>query len=327
MIDTSGLGATIRTSLMVFALGIGSVATVATIAAFFGSSWWLFDFVANFRWHLMWLSLIAAVIYGLTQKGIATGVFVFAVVLNAWVLFPVFFGSQQSGTGEDGVAVVSVDLSGAHDDTEDVLRFLFDSQADLLVVDGFSKARLRPITVEGSPYQIVAGPEGDNVTGLVLIARGDFKVETLKTANDVETIYVVSVPAGDRTIDIVAAASGLANSSSKTRLLDDRLALIDETLANQTTPTAVIGNLGATRFTSRIAALMSDNGLRDATEGDGYISTWPVSGAPLIGGWIGVPLHLVLLPTELAPLSLEVGPDIGAEHLPLTVVIGPSAGG
>ena len=72
--------------------------------------------------------------------------------------------------------------------------------------------------------------------------------------------------------------------------------------------------------------MMTDTGLRDATEGEGYISTWPVSDVPLFGGWIGIPLHLILLPGELTPLSLETGPDIGAEYLPVTVVIGPSVG-
>ena len=61
-------------------------------------------------------------------------------------------------------------------------------------------------------------------------------------------------------------------------------------------------------------------------EGRGYLSTWPVSDFPLIGGWIGIPVDVVLMSRELTPLSLVTGPDIGAHHLPVTTIIGPAAG-
>ncbi len=327
MIDTGGLAVTARTSLMVAAAVVGGIATAATVGAFFGSTWWVFEFFTNFRWHLMWAALIAAVVYGLTQKGITTGVFVVAFALNAWAIHPVFTGSQLTGTGEDGVTIVAANLTGAYDNTEEVLHFLFDSGADLLVLDGFSRSRVTPITVEGSPYQIVAGPENEEATGLVIVGRGSYPVEVLNTANGTESVYVVSVPAGEGTIDIIAVAGGLANSSADTRLLDQRLAAIGDVLATRTVPTAIVGSLGATRFTSRVGSLMADNDLRDAMEGEGYVATWPVSGMPLIGGWIGIPLDVVLVQRSLTPLSMDIGPDIGAEHLPLTFVLGPAAGG
>lgn len=311
---------------MAVAVVMGGIATAATLGAFVGSTWWVFEFFANFRWHLMWVALIAAVMYGLTQKGIATGVFVAAFALNAWAIHPVFTGSQPTGTGEDGVSIVAANLTGAHDNTEEVLHFLFDSGADLLVVDGFSRSLLEPITVEGSPYQIVAGPENEAAAGLVIVGRGPYPVEAVNTDNASGSMYIVSVPSGEGTIDVIAVGGGLANSSADTRLLDQRLTAIGEALASRTVPTAIVGSLGATRFTSRVGSLMADNGLRDAMEGEGYVSTWPVSGMPVIGGWIGIPLDVVLVQRSLTPLSMDIGPDIGAEHLPLTFVLGPSAG-
>jgi len=48
-----------------------------------------------------------------------------------------------------------------------------------------------------------------------------------------------------------------------------------------------------------------------------------VYGIPIIGGWLGLPVDVVLMTDGITPLELTTGPDIGAEHLPVTVVVGP----
>jgi hypothetical protein len=45
----------------------------------------------------------------------------------------------------------------------------------------------------------------------------------------------------------------------------------------------------------------------------------------LIGGWIGLPLDLVLMSSAVTPIELETGPNIGADHLPVSVLVGPTA--
>jgi endonuclease/exonuclease/phosphatase (EEP) superfamily protein YafD len=64
-------------------------------------------------------------------------------------------------------------------------------------------------------------------------------------------------------------------------------------------------------------------GVRDATVGSGYLATSPVVNIPLIGGWIGLPIDVVLMTDEITPLELSTGPDIGSGHLPVTVLVGP----
>jgi len=68
--------------------------------------------------------------------------------------------------------------------------------------------------------------------------------------------------------------------------------------------------------------LLNSVNLRNAAEGYGYLSTSPVSGIPLIGGWLGIPIDVVLMDPTLTALELDTGPDLGSEHLPVSVVIG-----
>ena len=318
---STGVGTGLRTSLIIIALGFGGIASIATVLAFFGASWWLFDLFANFRWQLAWIAIISAVVYALTAKGLAAIVFVAAAIVNAFILAPAWFGSQPPGIGEDGVRVVSVNLYGGTDDEEFALRWLFDSDADVVIASGVSDTRLAPLVTDGSPYRLLAAPEPDT-TGVAILGRGDYEVDTTIVEDTGEAIHVIRVPSGDGTIGIVTAWGKLATNSAAAGALDARIDAIGSIVEARSEPLAVIGNLGTTRYAHALRSLLSSDAIRDATEGSGYLSTWPVSGFPIIGGWAGIPLDLVLMTEEITPLDLVSGPDIGAGHLPMTVVVG-----
>jgi len=321
---TTGLGSGIRAALIVLALGLGVFASIATVAGFFGNLWWAFDLMANFRWQLMWAALVAAIVYALAARGIASIVFIVAVVVNAFILVPLWFGSQPPGTGEDGTKVIALDLYGGTDDEEGTLRWLFDSGADVIIASGVSSQRLAPIVEDGSPYQVLAQPEFEDRSGIVVLGTAEYVVSQEITPGFGQQIISITVPAGAGTVDVVTAWGEIASSQSKSEALAERLEAIEAVVSSANSPVAVIGSLGAVRYTSGMRSLMGSTGLRDATEGSGYLSTWPTSNLPLIGGWVGIPIDVVLMSDGVTPLELVTGPDLGSDHLPVTVVVGPS---
>jgi len=308
--------------LVVTTIFVGGFVTVVTALAFLGSAWWVYDFFANFRWQLMWVALVCAIVYALTARGLASVLFVAAAIVNGFVLSPLWFGSQPTGTGEDGITVVSLDMEGSTSDEERVLNWLFDTDADLIIVSGVGPDRLLPLVVDGSPYRVIVSPP-ENTTGIAIIGKGPFTTEERRTETTDEPIHLVNMPSGDGIITIATAWAELATSGPAASAVDERIAEIEEIVRTRDHPVAVIGQLGATRFTSSMRGLLSSSGLRDASEGSGYLATTPVSGIPLIGGWIGIPLDVALMTSDITPLQLETGPDIGVNHLPLTVTVGP----
>ena len=58
---STGLGTGLRTALIIASLLFGGSIALITILSFLGSTWWLFDYLANYRWQYMWLSLIVAI--------------------------------------------------------------------------------------------------------------------------------------------------------------------------------------------------------------------------------------------------------------------------
>ncbi len=322
MTSSTGIGSTIRTILVVASLGFGVFAALATIAGFFGTMWWGFDLMANLRWQLAWTSLLCAVVYALSAQGIATFVFIGAVVVNGFVLAPAWTGSQPAGTGEDGAFVVSLDLTDTTD-TEQALRWLFDTDADVLLLAGTTIEKVEPLTVEGSPYQILVSPPAGR-TGITIIAQRPYAVETLTTDGTAESVYVVSVAAGGDVVSVVTASGELATSGMEADALTARLDTVRSVVDNRTGPVMVMGNLGATVHASGMRSLIGETGLRDATEGSGYKSTWPASDLPVIGGWIGIPIDIVLMTPDITPLEFATGPGVGANHLPVSVTVGPA---
>jgi hypothetical protein len=305
---------------------IGLSASVITVLAFFGSTWWVLDFLANYRWQLMWIALLCAIIYALSARGIAALVFLGAVVINGFVLSPMWFGSQPAATGEGGVTVVSLDMFGSTSDEDRVLQWLFDTDADVIIVSGVAAGRLDPLTADGSPYEVIASPEPDT-SGICIIAKENYTVTVEYTPSTAEPVYTVSVPSGNDVVSLITAWGEVAKSSSKAQALSERLGVIGSLVEARTGPVAVVGSIGTTRFTSGMRSLLASSGLRDASEGSGYLSTTPVSTIPIIGGWIGIPLDVALMTADITPLDLATGPDVGVGHLPLSLTIGPSAQG
>ena len=49
MTTSTGIGSGLRAAVIIMALGLGILASLATIGAFFGNLWWGFDLFVNFR--------------------------------------------------------------------------------------------------------------------------------------------------------------------------------------------------------------------------------------------------------------------------------------
>lgn len=322
---STGIGTGLRTTFIIVSLGAGLFVTIATVAAFFGSSWWLFDWFANFRWQLMWFAVAASAIYALTSKGLMTVVFLAAAIVNGFLISPLWLGSQPAGSDSPGVDVVAVDMYGGATDSDRTVTWLYDTDADVIIAAGVGSDRLDALLVEGSDYRFLyKPPEGE--AGVAIVAKDDYATTQSATDSPGGPVLTVAVPSGSGTIDIVTGWGLLATSSGNYEALNERLASISAVVQTSENETMVIGSLGATRFTHGMRSLMADADLRDATEGKGYLSTWPVSGFPLIGGWIGAPVDIVLMSSGVTPYSLETGPDIGVGHLPVRVTVGDIVG-
>jgi len=312
----------VKKALAAVTMGIGIIATLATVAGFFGGIWWGLDLLANYRWQAMWAALLASVVYALSGKGLFTAVFIVAGAINLWLILPAWVGSQPVASGEDTVRVTHIDLSGTLDDVEGTVTWLVDRDADLLLIAGASPSTVDAVSVSDASYTLLNGEsEG---SGVAVFARGQWQITPTLVAGS-GPVYSVAVPSGTGVIDVITAWGPMATSSATADALEDRFRSIADAATSSANPVAVIGNLGATKWSVVSRRLLGDTTLRDATASYGYLSTWPTSDLPIIGRWIGIPIDVAYVGPGLTPMDVVVGPNIGAEHLPLTIDISPVA--
>ena len=312
----------VKKTLAAVTMGIGIAATLVTVGSFFGGLWWGLDLLANFRWQAMWAALLASVLYALSGKGMFTAVFIAAAAINLWLILPAWIGSQPPATGEDTVRVTHVDVSGMLDDVGETITWLAEQDADLLLAAGASPSTIDAISASDPSYTVLSGESSEST--VTVLARGNWNITTeLSEAGD--PVYRITVPSGTGVIDVITASGSMGTSGTASDALEDRFATITDMVTSSANPVAVIGNLGATRWSVVSRRLLGDTTLRDATAGYGYLSTWPTSDLPIIGRWVGIPIDVAYVGPGLTPLDVVVGPNIGAAHLPLTIEISPVA--
>ena len=308
--------------MAVVAMAVGSIAALATVGAFFGDLWWGLDLLANFRWQAMWLALFASVLYALSGKNLFTVIFVVAAAINLWLILPAWIGSQPAASGEDTVRVTHIDVSGDLGDVDGAIAWLIATDADLLLVAGAPSGMGDAIILADSSYMML---NAETVApGVGVFARGDWNIATQVDASG-DPVHRITVPSGTAVIDIVTAWGTMATSSSGADALAGRFDTITDVVTASVNPVVVIGNLGATRWSVVSRNMLGDTELRDATEGSGYLATWPTSDLGIVGRWIGIPIDVAYMDPELTPMDVVAGPDIGAEHLPLVIDISPLA--
>jgi hypothetical protein len=305
------------------AMIVGGIAALATAGSFFRGFWWGLDLVANFRWQWMWVALIASVVYALSGKSVFTVVFFAVAAINMWMILPAWIGSQPEATGEDTVRVAHIDISGNVDDLTTVGSWLLTSGADLLLVSGATAGDVTATGIEASPYMPLNVPGED--AGIAVYGKDAWTISTT-LSGDGQPVHSITVGSGTGVIDVVTAWGEMGTSQTNADSLFERLVTVTDVVDGSANPVTVIGNLGATKWAETSDYLLTNSTLRDATAGSGYLPTWPTSTLPVVGRWIGIPIDVVYMEPDLTPLKVTVGPDIGAEHLPITIDISPVAG-
>ncbi|MCZ7532467.1 MAG: endonuclease/exonuclease/phosphatase family protein [Acidimicrobiia bacterium] len=321
----TGTVAGFRLALIFGSMILGGLAALATVVAFFGSTWWVFDYLANLRWYLLWILLVSAVVYALSAKGWMLIILVAALIANAVVMLPLWTGSQPESTGEDSLAIVHLDASGGFSNRNQATDWLRESDADLLLISSGTSTIVEQVAQIDTDWMVLLEPEIENTAGMIVLARTAWEVAVTPTGVGTDTVVRITTDSAGRVYEIVTAAGPTAASSSDAERLSARLDTIRAITASATHPVVVVGNLGATRWTYGMRDLLSNTDLRDATEGKGYLSTTNASRFPVIGGWLGLPLDVVLMTSTITPIDLKTGPDISAGQLPVSFTVGPTA--
>jgi endonuclease/exonuclease/phosphatase (EEP) superfamily protein YafD len=294
---------------------VGYCLGLATLAGFFGGSWWVLDLLAGFRHQLAIALIICAVVAAFARwRRTAVAIGLLAVV-NLALVVPLYFGPSRPESGE--LRILSFNVLASNRRFAEVVDFIRASDADVVVLHEVTRRWEEAIeeaaaTFDDWPYEITeARARGDLFGSLVLVEAGA-AVESFGFALTDPRAIEILLPDG---VALLAIHPLSPSSEFRAEQNDRQLLFATEWAASQDGPTIVVGDFNATPWSYPFRRLMSSADLSNSARGFGLDLSYPANGNPLLR----VPIDHLLFSGGLAVVDRRLGPAMGSDHFPLTV--------
>jgi endonuclease/exonuclease/phosphatase (EEP) superfamily protein YafD len=301
-------------------VAVGVVASLATVLAFFGSTWWLFDFAANFRAHLAVVLVIVALGYALLFSKATALFFMLMAGVNAIVILPLYMGSPAPATGTDSLTVVSFNVDQKASIRDTAYGWINTVDPDIVVLTEATEAWTQPSDNTG-PYHTLNDLPIDRTFGIAVMARENLDVELIQVTQVRDSLLRIVASIGDRPIVIYAVQSRVSSNEKDAALQQEYFAEVASLARQETDPTIIVGDFQSSPWSHTFQTLLTDAHLVDSLIGFGIQTTWPANR----WAFFRLPFDNLIHSEDLTTVDRYLGPAFGTDHLPIVVTLAMAA--
>lgn len=302
---------------------VGTAGTLATVLGFFGATWWGWDRIADWRFPLLVVLGLTAIIYGLAFRRSLSALFLVAAIVNGVLLAPMWLSTQAAPASSDRIRVVSLDTSGSGDYRHGVIAWLDTIEADLVLLYRTTGDWADVLAAADTPYRIVPVPVGQDAYGqAIVLARGDVEATPMGPVPGSDVTVRVALGPTDATVVGLAAQNPGTPMEAESRLA--RFTALTAAVSDISGTVVVTGNFETSRWSHAFDVISGD--LVNSENGFGYVATWPSFDWLLVGNYTGLPVDHALYRGDVTVATRRVGPDVGPAHRPLIFDLSPAAG-
>jgi len=300
---------------------VGLCLGLATLAGFFGGTWWVLDLFANFRHQLAAGLILCAVVLGLAKWKKTAVVVGLLAALNLATIVPLFLGPGRPGFGE--LRVVSYNILASNRRFDDVIDFIRASDADVVILHEVTR-RWEGVIEEASEtfddwgYEVTEARAPGDLFGSLVLAPTGTRVESFGFGLTDPRAIEILLPDG---VAMLAIHPLSPYNEFRAEQNNRQLQFAADWAADQDGPTIVVGDFNATPWSYPFRHLMSSANLLNSERGFGLELSYPANGNPLLR----IPIDHLLHSDELAVVNRQLGPAMGSDHFPLTVDLALSA--
>ena len=303
----------------------GAVVCLATIAGMGGRFHWFLDLCSHFPIQSAVCLSVAVVALAFFRKRRACAVFALFAIFNLIRAAPQLWPARNAEvSGATSVTAVLVNVRTENREFAKVRDMVIAKRADIVVFEEVNNewmTELKPLTDQFA--SVVAQPREDNF-GIALFSRSAVRESRIEYFGDAEVPSIVAhvlTPAGE--VLLVATHPLPPVGTERFRSRNIQLQRVAEYVRAVPGPVIVLGDLNVSPWSYHFKRFTRESGLVDTTRGRGFQPTWPTMLPPL-----SVPIDHCLCSDTLLVLARETGPQIGSDHLPLTVRLGirPTSG-
>lgn len=293
----------------------GLLGAVLSVAAHFGSLWWVLDLLANFRPQLAVVLLGCGTVALLGDRRLVAVILAVGLIDGA-VVFPYLVGGGDEITGDARLEVLTFNVGVSNPNRPDVAAFIEAEDPDVVFIFESSFEWEDTIRASDLPLQIVSVVPRGRIAGVTVLVRPSL----LPGAIDVDLggeAAAVAVRLGDQRIDLLGIHPMSPTTRERSERRDAMLSAAGDWVRSRPGEVVVVGDMNATPWSHAFRDLRRRGGLVDTMRGAGLQPTWP-------DGWgvLSIPIDHVLHTTGLASTARRTGPAFGSAHRPVIVTIG-----
>jgi endonuclease/exonuclease/phosphatase (EEP) superfamily protein YafD len=290
---------------------------LATIGALAARLWWALDLFSHFRLqYLIAAGTLCALALAVRAYPVAAVLAVVAL-MHGWAIRDLWLGAGAAAApGGVPLRIVSANVWAANATPGAIPALVRNSDADLVVLVDAKRRRWGKALSEIAALYPYRAPQALREGAPVILfsrfpivrekvvrpPRGQRPYLLVELAVDGQPLMVVGVHPSS------PSPGRPGHSRQRNHELDHIAAMVGD--ADQ--PMIVAGDFNTTPWSPHFQDLITAGGLRNASDGHGYIATWPEWFWPAL-----IPIDHVLLKGRLAVTTIRRGPAIGSDHYPL----------
>lgn len=295
---------------------VSVLVALASIAAFFGSTWWTLDLAANFRPHfVVALGVLGLLLVVVRRRWFGIGVLVVGV-LNLAVVAPLFIAPQATMSGEElGLRVMSFNVRGLNDRYAEVIAFIAAEQPDVVFIHEATFLWEDAFTAAGLPYRVEPGRVDPLDFGTLALLPKDASFQTFGFATSAPRAVEVTTTIGGDVIRILGIHPLSPSTEERARLRDSQIGFAMDWAAETGGLRIVTGDFNATPWSHAFRRLIAHGDLSNSQRGFGLELTFPSEASPLVQ----VPIDHLLHSEGFAVADRRLGPAFGSDHFSVLV--------
>jgi endonuclease/exonuclease/phosphatase (EEP) superfamily protein YafD len=293
----------------------GAIAVLATVLGFLGRLWWICDLFCHFRVQLSAVLLTAASLHLIRRDFRRSVIFVLFAMPNLGTIVPLYLGDAPTApAGAVSYRAMLANVNTRLGNPRKVVAAIEQFEPDIVVLEEVDDSWMALLSEGLKAYtHKTAMPRDDNF-GLAVYSKYPMRGEVRYFSNSEVPSVVAEIDTPQGTFTLIGTHAVPPASAENTRLRDDHLSQIPETVRAAKSPVLLLGDLNATPWCSSFQQLVRESGLRDSSRGRGVQPTWP-SFMPLL--WI--PIDHCLYGPGIQVTNKRVGPNIGSDHYPVVI--------
>lgn len=298
-----------------------------TLATGLGALHWGAELLTHFRLQAsLGGSLLALACAGLRMP-LAAGAAAALTVIHVAPLAPYLARTAEPAPDGPRLRLLELNVHMANAEHEAVERLVLEAEPDLVALFEVDRRWLRALAGLHARYpHRIEHPRHDNF-GIALFSRFPLEELSLHPLHDDDIRWVLArFTLGSTPVAVIAAHPVPPVGATLSALRDAQLRALSQRVRElrRSAEVVLIGDLNTSPWSPAYRALEHDTDLRNGARGRGLLPTWPAAPAHLRPFMI--PLDHVLLSPGLRVLSLETGPQVGSDHLPVLAEIAPRTG-